>query len=293
MSNKAASRFSSGCRIVLSLLRAYRNARRITDLEDADQSFDPDSILPDVPTSWRKVPFRELIVSSFYGPRFSAEDYTPDGVPTVRTTDMDFRGRVNITDSPKVRVSKTDMVRYGLEDGDLLVTRTGATIGRCALYQASFGPAIPSAYLIRFRLRQTHLVPAFALLFLQSPFGQKLLGIGQTAVAQPNVNAKTIEAFPVPLPPLSEQHRIIAEVERLFALADTIERRVAVAAARAEKLPQAILAKAFSGDLVPTEAELSRAEGRPYESAESLLRRLTPSPDSAPPKRTRAPRKKS
>ena len=45
------------------------------------------------------------------------------------------------------------------------------------------------------------------------------------------------------------------------------------ATARANKLPQAILSKAFSGELVPTKAELARAAGRTYETAEALLER--------------------
>jgi type I restriction enzyme S subunit len=43
---------------------------------------------------------------------------------------------------------------------------------------------------------------------------------------------------------------------------------------RLTRLPQAVLSKAFSGELVPTEAELARAEGREYESASALLARL-------------------
>jgi type I restriction enzyme S subunit len=49
---------------------------------------------------------------------------------------------------------------------------------------------------------------------------------------------------------------------------------VAAATARAEKLTQAVLAKAFRGELVPTEAELARQEGRAYEPAGVLLERL-------------------
>lgn len=44
--------------------------------------------------------------------------------------------------------------------------------------------------------------------------------------------------------------------------------------ARAEKLTQATVAKPFRGELVPTEAELARAEGRPYEPAFTLLARI-------------------
>src|SRR5690606_5242298 len=61
---------------------------------------------------------------------------------------------------------------------------------------------------------------------------------------------------------------------RLLAVADTIERRLRFSATRIEKLPQAILSRAFSGELVPTEAELARADGRDYETAEQLLRRI-------------------
>jgi type I restriction enzyme S subunit len=78
----------------------------------------------------------------------------------------------------------------------------------------------------------------------------------------------------VPQPPLAEQHEIVRRVEALFRLADAIEKRVALATARAEKLTQAILAKAFRGELVPTEAELARREGRGYEPASVLLERI-------------------
>ena len=55
---------------------------------------------------------------------------------------------------------------------------------------------------------------------------------------------------------------------------DAIEARLTTATTRAEKLPQSILTKAFSGELVPTEAELARAEGRSFESADEMLRRV-------------------
>jgi type I restriction enzyme S subunit len=57
-------------------------------------------------------------------------------------------------------------------------------------------------------------------------------------------------------------------------LADGIEKRVAAAGERAEGLTDAILAKAFRGELVPTEAELARQEGRSYESASALLAKI-------------------
>lgn len=66
-----------------------------------------------------------------------------------------------------------------------------------------------------------------------------------------------------------------------------LERRLAAATAKADKLPQAILARAFSGELVPTEADLARAEGRTYEAASDLLRRVAA---TAPPQTTKPAR---
>ena len=76
------------------------------------------------------------------------------------------------------------------------------------------------------------------------------------------------------LPPLAEQAEIVQRVNDLFTLANTIDERVEVAACRTGKVKEAILAKAFRGELVPTEAELAPAEGREYESAATLLQRI-------------------
>jgi type I restriction enzyme S subunit len=62
------------------------------------------------------------------------------------------------------------------------------------------------------------------------------------------------------------------------ALADKIEARLSAATARVEKITQAILAKAFRGELVPTEAELACQEGRDHESASVLLGRIPARP---------------
>src|SRR5687767_13824377 len=94
------------------------------------------------------------------------------------------------------------------------------------------------------------------------------------AVNQVSINQTDVVTTPVPVPPKLEQDEIVRRVETLFKLADLVEKRVAAATARAEHLTQAILAKAFRGELVPTEAELARRDGREYESAAVLIERV-------------------
>jgi type I restriction enzyme, S subunit len=94
------------------------------------------------------------------------------------------------------------------------------------------------------------------------------------ATAQKNINIGILNTVAVPLPPIDEQKEIVRRVEALFKLADTIEMHVAAATTRCDKLTQAILAKAFRGELVMTEAELASREGRSYEPASALLARI-------------------
>jgi type I restriction enzyme S subunit len=60
----------------------------------------------------------------------------------------------------------------------------------------------------------------------------------------------------------------------LLKFAEAIEQHLLKATAQADKLTQSILSKAFRGELVPTEAELARREGREYEPASVLLERI-------------------
>ena len=66
---------------------------------------------------------------------------------------------------------------------------------------------------------------------------------------QPNLNLNKVRDIPVLLPPIEEQTEIVDRVEQLFTYAEQIEQRVKDAQARVNHLTQAILAKAFSGEL--------------------------------------------
>jgi len=95
-----------------------------------------------------------------------------------------------------------------------------------------------------------------------------------TGSAQPKLTQSNLNKIQIPLPPLPEQQEIVRRVDALFAFADSIEAKVTAAREKTEKLRQSILAKAFSGQLVETEAEIAKREGRDYEKAGVLLERI-------------------
>lgn len=94
------------------------------------------------------------------------------------------------------------------------------------------------------------------------------------------IDHDSIREMLVPLAPLFEQQVTVRRTESLYALADRIQRRLDAATQRADALTQAILARAFRGELVETEAQLARREGRDYEPASELLTRLPSQHDS-------------
>ncbi len=189
------------------------------------------------------------INSTFYGPRFGKEQYVEDGVPTIRTTDFRENGTIRLDDAPRVDCAESDLAKWGLENGDLLVTRTGS-IGKCAVYTSNSGYALPSAYLIRVRFNE-QILPRFAWMMFASPQGQAHLTGSSRAVTQPNINASMIRSLPFPDLDLKQQAEIVSWVDGQAAHADRLEAEAARARALLDRLEAAILTKAFKGELVP------------------------------------------
>ena len=204
-------------------------------VEDDDVPFD-------VPKYWKWVRLGEVLSSSFYGPRFGAEEYSEQGIPTIRTTDMTVDGRIVLRDPPKVRVPDDRLDDFKCVKDDLLVTRTGS-IGTMAVFSGNY-VAIPSAYLIRLRFTAETRVD-YLHMVLRSPYGQEALGLNTTKVAQPNINAKNLSAIVVPHPPLAEQHRIVTKVEELLAVCDRLEAQLTTSAATRHQLLEATLQEAL------------------------------------------------
>ncbi|MBY2983654.1 restriction endonuclease subunit S [Rhizobium leguminosarum] len=221
---------------------------RPSDMADAGSVNDKQAVAGRIPSGWVKAKISSVLISSFYGPRFNAEDYRNEGIPTVRTTDMTSDGRIEFRDPPRVAVPADRLEDFRCKDGDLLVTRTGS-IGTMALFLGD-EVAIPSAYLIRLRF-SSQVSPRYMHLALRSPDGQAALGLGTTKVAQPNINARALADIGLRLPPLAEQYRILSRVDELMDLCDQLEESLTTADETRRKLLDALLAEA----LAPVNAE--------------------------------------
>ena len=96
----------------------------------------------------------------------------------------------------------------------------------------------------------------------------------QRGTSYPAVRDDDVLAQRIDLPPLPEQRRIVAEVEKQFTRLDASVAALRRTQANLKRYRASVLRAACSGELAPTEAELARAEGREYEPADVLLERI-------------------
>ena len=87
----------------------------------------------------------------------------------------------------------------------------------------------------------------FLEMVLNSPFITTIARTRTTGGAAPRVNVATIKAYPIPLPPLAEQHRIVAKVDELLVLCDRLEAQFTTTQTESRRLLEALLHEALSG----------------------------------------------
>lgn len=173
------------------------------------------------------------------------------GIPYIST--KDFINENDIDFDKAKRISESDYLALCRKiyptRNDLLLSRYG-TVGEVRQveteerFQASYSVAIIKT------LNINHL-NNFLIYMLRSDVVQEQIRRDIRATAQPDLGLEYIRLFHIPLPPISEQERIVNEVERRLSIIEEVESTVSANLKRAERLRQSILQRAFSGKLVP------------------------------------------
>lgn len=250
-------------------------AQRLRELVPQRKRAAPADAELNVPDGWPRVSLGAISTHLTSGSRAWSPYYRDDGFGTfvmaqnVRPMRFDRSHRQGVAPPP----SDPERERTSVQQDDILVTIVGANTGDVCRVDVPIRDhfVCQSVALVR---PSDPSFSRFLELWLNSPLhGQRLYQEWAYGEGRPHLSFDHLRGTPVAIPGKDEQSEIVRQVEKLFALAETIEHRVQAASAWADKLPQAILSKAFSGELVPTEAELARAEGRTYETAAELLKR--------------------
>ena len=208
--------------------------------------------LPELPEGWVWASPEQLSAGEPYslaigpfGSSLKVSDYTNSGVPLVFVRNIrsaSFGG----PDVVFVSQEKAEELRaHRVSVGDLLVTKMGDPPGDVCIYPTGRPPAVITADCIKLRLRPDFSSTQFFACAIESDLVHKqILGITK-GVAQLKVSLGRFGSIAFPLPPLTEQHRIVAEVDRRLSLAKEAEAQVDANLKRAQVLRGAVLSNAF------------------------------------------------
>lgn len=167
-------------------------------------------------------------------------------LPYVRAANITWSG-LDITDIKTMGFPNP--ARYRLADGDILLSEASGSakeVGKPALWRNEIPGACYQKTLIRVRADRSRLLPEFAYYFflhtcLSGQFARLAPGVGIL-----HLTAERMLSWPTVVPPLADQQRVIAEVERRLSIARGVEAQVEANLKRAQSLRQAVLDKAFA-----------------------------------------------
>jgi type I restriction enzyme S subunit len=219
--------------------------------------------LNELPKGWVWAKLGEVCLDPQYGWTTSAA--IKGKLRLLRTTDI-TSGSINWDSVPFCKEEPPEKGKYILKDGDIVISRAGS-IGYSSLIKNP-KESIFASYLIRFRPLVDEVYFSH---FLKSPFYWASIFERSLGIAIPNVNASKLRQIFVPIPPLPEQHRIVAKIEELFTKLDAGVEALKKIKAQLKRYRQAVLKYAFEGKLTQAWREANKGT---IEPATALLERI-------------------
>jgi type I restriction enzyme, S subunit len=215
-----------------------------------DSRIAPTDDLPELPSGWCWATIDQLITMLQYGTSVKADAEAETGVPVIRMGNIQ-EGQLDFSNLKYIDPDKEDISKYSLTQGDILINRTNSPelVGKAGLF-ARNGVFVFASYLIRLLTDPNFFLPQYLVTCLNSEIGRRhVVKVKHQVAGQANINSQDIRTMPIPLPPLAEQRRIVAEVERRLSVVQELQGTLAVNLTRAERLRQSILKRAFEGKL--------------------------------------------
>jgi type I restriction enzyme S subunit len=161
-----------------------------------------------------------------------------------------------------------------LERGDVLIARMPDPLGRACIFPGDDKAAVTVVDVCIVRTGKGGADHRWLMHFINAPeFRMSVAGL-QSGSTRKRISRGNLATLSLPVPPLDEQQRIVAEIDKQFTRLDAGVASLKRVQAALKRYRASVLKAACEGRLVPTEAELARRESRPYEPATTLLARI-------------------
>ena len=185
-----------------------------------------DEIPFEQPPGWAFTRIGDLVskLGSGSTPRGGERAYVENGIIFLRSQNIRNEG-LELSDTAYIsEETHKVMLNTQVQPRDVLLNITGASLGRSTIFPKELGTANVSQHVTIIRLVETKMCE-FVHLGILSPLVQKLVWGRQVGMAIGGLSKKVLEQFEFPIPPLAEQHRIVAKVDELTALCDQLEQK--------------------------------------------------------------------
>jgi type I restriction enzyme S subunit len=209
------------------------------------------NFLPDVPKGWKWVRNNDLLYYVTSGSRDWKKYYSDKGAYFLRTQDIKTN-RLKFENAAFVSLpDDVEGKRSLVEKGDLLMTITGANVGKVAYIDSEISEAYVSQSVALMKPINKKISSYLHLYFLSDVYGGKLIRGLVYGVGRPVLSLENIREAAVALCSYEEQEQIVSEIESQFSIIDNLEQTIDYGLQKSEALRQSILKKAFEGKLVP------------------------------------------
>lgn len=208
----------------------------------------------EVPANWdiSKVKYLSNKIGSGVTPKGGAEVYQSEGIPILRSQNIHFDG-LKLEDVAFIssEIHKS-MSNSRVQNGDVLLNITGASIGRCFYFEGQFDEANVNQHVCIIRPNDK-ILTKYLYLFLSSDIGQMQIAFSQVGGGREGLNLESLKDFLVPLPSLKEQQEIVNIVEKEKRQIVELEQKTYSTISLLKEKKESLISSAVTGQIEITE----------------------------------------
>ena len=189
-------------------------------LKRINPKFEPcdNALYENVPCGWEVCTIND-IASSELGKTLDKEKNKGEYKPYLCSINV-FWNKFNLTEMKQMRFEDSELQHYSIQQGDLVICE-GGDAGRCAVWPYSYSVLFQNAiHRVRFK---EGIVPYFFMYVIMYLKNNHFLDNYCKGVTIKHFTKTALLSLLVPLPPINEQFRIVAKIEELFAVLDSIK----------------------------------------------------------------------
>ena len=228
-------------------------ASRPAKLKDvARLSLEETETLPPLPGGWSYVRLGLVIDEPKYGTSKKC-DYNFEGTGVLRIPNV-VRGLIDDADLKGACFEDDEKWAYSLRSGDILIIRSNGSIsivGKCALVSSAEQRYLYAGYLIRIRHNPAVVLPEYLAVLISSHLVRvQIEGFAKSTSGVNNINSGEIQSLIVPLCSVQEQQEVVVQLSAMMSGMDATTTEIDEQLRTTDTLRQAVLKKAFAGQLV-------------------------------------------